>query len=385
MSDWCRSLLVSRGKGIFAFNFLFVVYCMNEREEALKDYAGTGKYHQMAMALEQMLEEGVSPEDTLALYEKHALPIYYNMNHDSLSSIACSIADGLGERERGRELLERTLFLLANTPYSPEKVDSLIHSSIEEMKRKAESAVVRVLLGIAKQAVEGGDMARGKNILYDSLKIQIDANDLLSALHYGLGILHFHSANYTQSFNNLVEFIRISPNMNTAATEKCALSALLSPDIFTFNGLLQLCVEETNFPLELLRLVNAGDTLSIEKSREAAGKKDREKKELYRIALRKAKITLLLNHCFNNQNRESRLSDLEDQLDIERDEAEKILLEVLGLGLVRGYIDNVEGVFYYEWVGYKVLNVEEIHAARLLVSSLKERVQELLKGFPAQS
>lgn len=375
----------------------------------IEAFMNARKYHQMTLRISEVLASGAySSEDLLSLYHTYILPNYYNLHPDSLSELACSLSEVLSDKAQAMDMLENILVLLVdktkigNAPdetkagrerssrrQDKEKPngEDLILAAIATVRDKPSAPITRILLQIAKQHVENGEqMLRAKHILYDCSKMPLEANELLSKFYYGMGMLHFRGANHSLAFHNFVDYISV--NMAAGASddllEKCVISGILSKDAYNFNRLfgLNLTHNRAAGPVEVLARVNSGDLQWLLENRaKIEGAMCGWDADIFSIIMRKAKIILLLNHFFNNQLRIARICDLSKKLDMGEDEIELLILDILGLGLVRGHLDGVDGVFYYDWIGYKVLTRNEISSAREVITKLRERVDRVIKEF----
>jgi len=149
-----------------------------------------------------------------------------------------------------------------------------------------------------------------------------------------------------------------------------SLAALLGDDVYNFGELLVHPVlesldREPNFAWlpQLLRAFNAGDLSKFEEmSPKWQGIPDLHKHQ--EQLAKKIRLLCLMEMAYLRQGdkRQLKFAEIAKQAKVPANEVEYLVMRALSLGLIRGFVDQVDSLVCVEWVQPRVLDRKQISA-----------------------
>ncbi|KAI5166441.1 hypothetical protein NEIRO03_0859 [Nematocida sp. AWRm78] len=402
----------------------------------LQSLAEKGLFHQLSITL--LSNINTITNDTLCnIYDNIILLNYYNINTDTFINISILVSKRLNTHS-SISILYNTLNILnneynthssiSNSKYNTHSVisngdntehndNSVISSSTDENNpilyinrlNNNNSVIfngsIRILLEISLNYIRIDQLQQARIILYECKEMEIESKESLRILHLGLGLLHYKSKNFTISYKNLVEYLKLL-NMEkkkeienekiTEIIETVVRAGIYSDEIYSFTELIKICSTITesnsedknlskiknnekfdktknieNISIKLIMALENDDPMESERISKVFDE------EIVELVKKKAVIIRLLNYFFKNQERTVILKKISDDLSLPLELVQECILQILGTGLMKGNIDGISGEFSYTWIGYKYLTEEEIKSIRMVVREMRARVDSV--------
>ncbi|EIJ87422.1 hypothetical protein NEPAR06_2243 [Nematocida parisii] len=403
----------------------------------LQSLAEKGLFHQLSITL--LSNINTITNDTLCnIYDDIILPNYYNINTDTFINISILVSKKLNTQS-SINILYNTLNILnneynthssiSNSKYSTHSIISnnnstehndnsatndsteMVNNPILYINRLNNSNSVifngniRILLEISLNYIQIDQLQQARIILYECKEMEIESKESLRILHLGLGLLNYKSKNFTISYKNLVEYLKLL-NMEkkkeienekiTEIIETVVRAGIYSDEIYSFTELIKICSTITesnsddknlseiknnekfdktknieNISIKLITALENDDPMESERISKAFDE------EIVELVKRKAVIIRLLNYFFKNQERTVILKKISDDLSLPLELVQECILQILGTGLMKGNINGISGEFSYTWIGYKYLTEEEIKSIRMVVREMRARVDSV--------
>ena len=354
-------------------------------------------YHQLTVAV---LEFVSSPDQTLrttpdgtssylALYDRVVLSVDKKLNQLTLARIASAVADATAptDGDSARTVLENlladkrerlgpsaalyvesklALLGLGLLSRGAPGVDGPKHlASTKELLRKNEKV-------LAEQAVGGGGAGGG-----GGGDAQSDIAVVLSA-HYECAMVYRKAVGPPEAYyREAVQYLHYAPLDALPADERLALATDLSMAALTGDGvynfgevvqhpILQCLVGTANaWLVELMEASAAGDVAAFKAvSTRHAAEIAAQPALTGRAQMVQEKITLLamVHMIFERPSSERtlRLADIALRIEMAEDQVELVVMRALSLGLIRGSMDQVDGIVEVTWVMPRVLDAAQL-------------------------
>jgi len=199
------------------------------------------------------------------------------------------------------------------------------------------------------------------------------------------------TANFNSYYKNALLYLACVPLENIPHEEQLerardlGLAALLADSIYNFGELLALNIlsslEGTPFHWlkELLAAFNSGDLDTFEKltpymSQQSDLAKNAE------FLHRKMKLMSLIEMLFRRKAGERSVSfdHISGQIRVPRDQVELLIMKAMSLNLVKGTLDEVDGIVQVKWVQPRTLDLAQIRSLADRLGSWNETVKETI-------
>eukprot|EP01066_Platyproteum_vivax_P011710 Platyproteum_vivax@DN5312_c0_g1_i2.p1 len=258
--------------------------------------------------------------------------------------------------------------------------------------------------------------------LEDSLKVLEETESLLES-HLGVDTLvksAYHRAMaeickkkgqtfkfYTHlvSYMNYTPLDKIRPSERGPLAFEIAVAAMVCPTTFNFGELLQnplfsVCLKESEFAwiYDFLEALNEGQFQLMDAARKKHAKKFEAVPELVaadKTSLRdKITLLVLMEVAFEKPKKLRRmdLQEIAEACRVPVNEVEMLVMRAMNANLVRGSIDEVEGVVRFTWVKPRILDMTRLKImqtridawgkqASTMMSTMEDLAPELLMGL----
>lgn len=262
---------------------------------------------------------------------------------------------------------------------TPDSQDALVFATI---------AVARVRLDLEDLPAARKDLDRAESILdsFDSVET------IVHAAFYGANADYYQaSLDFASYYRNALLYLAcidiksLSPAEQRNRAYDLAIAALVSSSIYNFGELLLHPIlkalsqrEEDRWLSELLFAFNRGDLAAYDVLSghigsnpllAAHGRQLREK--IYLAALTEAVVRR------PPHDRAMTFDTIAAETKVRNDEIEHLVMKALSLGLLRGTIDQVDGVAHINWVQPKVLDMKQIESMRQRLLEWDSSVNQL--------
>ncbi|KAL2024761.1 hypothetical protein VTK56DRAFT_5582 [Thermocarpiscus australiensis] len=327
-------------------------------------------WHQLTNQLIEFFNHPGSAPQRLQFYKVFILKFADKINQLKLVDLALKAAT------QCRDNLERLSFMEAVVKKvdNEDSQDALVFATI---------AVARVKLDLNDLDGARKDLDRAERVLdsFDSVET------IVHAAFYGANANYYQAkADFGSYYRNALLYLAcidiksLSPSERRNRAYDLAIAALVSTSIYNFGELLLHPIldalggdggdDDTKWLRELLFAFNRGDLAAYDAlaGRVAAhpllarhGRQLREK--MYLAALTEA--------VFRRppHDRAMSFAAIAAETKVRPDEIEHLVMKALSLDLLRGTIDQVDGVAHINWVQPKVLDMKQIE-------SMRQRLQE---------
>lgn len=253
----------------------------------------------------------------------------------------------------------------------------------------------------------------GLNRLYDcndilkevkvSLEKLFDVDHIVYAYFYKLSALYFEKKeNYDEFYNYALQFFAYCPEDTITKDEKInlcykmALASLIGEKMFNFSELIEkeyfkiLINSQYEWVYNLIKSLSTGkvdqfvNMLNNYKSHFESVQELTNKKDFLDL---KVRITALLDLVFQKNRNERVLSFKEISVGCFCDlkQVEVISMKALSLGLIKGHVDEVEGVLVVTWIQPKFLEREKISILSDRLDIWIKKTNSLLTEFEDSS
>ena len=334
---------------------------------AFEDLYTKKLWHQLTLKLFDYISHAPGNKDLLALHQNFIAEFEMRINPLALV-----------------EFMSKLVYQIQS---NPDQCIELIESVKPKVKQsKMASILCSIICGELKQIK--GDVA-GVEKLLEELTDEIDDVDGVTPVHaryYLLASDHYKLiGNHCKYYRNALRYLGCLsdkeeiPQTLQQQQERAftlSLAALLGEDIYNFGELLQHPImnsldESKKWIVNLLEAFNTGDLSSYERLRpQWITQPDLATHELN--LRKKISLLCLMEMTFRSLDGVLTFDQIAQQSRARLDEVEMLVMRALSLGLVRGTIDQVEGIVHLTWVKPRVLNKQQI-------ISLKGRLEELCK------
>eukprot|EP01092_Planopodium_desertum_P007517 TRINITY_DN3086_c0_g2_i1.p1 TRINITY_DN3086_c0_g2~~TRINITY_DN3086_c0_g2_i1.p1 ORF type:complete len:296 (+),score=23.40 TRINITY_DN3086_c0_g2_i1:32-889(+) len=217
-----------------------------------------------------------------------------------------------------------------------------------------------------------------------------------SAFYHMKAMYFKHLSNSSEFFKAGLMYLAYTPLKTLTAAQKkglaldLAMAALTGDDVYNFGELISheilLSLKETEDLAWLPSMVEIFNDGNIAAYRELSTKfKDqisREKSLASNFAALEEKISILglIELVFSRPagKRVITFKDIQDRTHRSVDEVEGLVMKALSLGLIRGEIDEVEGIVSISWVRPRVLGLTQIKSMESKLDSWTKKVTATL-------
>lgn len=331
-------------------------------------------WHQLTVKLEQFLALAIfQAGDTLIeLYQNFITDFETKINLLKLAHFAVIISRQYSDKESAMVYLQ----------------DVMERIRASKGARK-EEPVLYVMMQVAALKLQGGDQEACKNLLEEGRSTLDTLTDVDSSVHASV---HWVSSQYHKSKQDFAEFYKsallylaytsidtLSEPFKLDLAVDLSLAALLGEKIYNFGEFLAhpivKSMEGTTFEwlYHILQAFYAGDLTKYDElcqkyatqlnAQPALVQKERQLRE---------KITILslmeLIFSLPTTERAIPLSTIAERTKLPVDGVEMLLMKTLSVNLIKGVIDQVDGIVRVSWVQPRILSHSQI-------GDLKERLQ----------
>ncbi|ODQ81231.1 hypothetical protein BABINDRAFT_160612 [Babjeviella inositovora NRRL Y-12698] len=265
----------------------------------------------------------------------------------------------------------------------------------KNIAKEEQQALLFVDIQIARFQLKAGQTDSAKEIL----KTVGDDIDRLDSLDNRINAAYYHtsaevhklSADHTAFYRTSLLYLACIDATELSSAEKqtiaydIGVSALLGDRIYTFGELLThdilRSLDDTAFAwvTELLFALNAGDLARFD-ALLAAHKSTAPVLAAQEPFLRqKICIMALVELVFSkpSNGRTLAFSEISAATSLDLDEVEHLVMKALSLGLIRGHINEVDGVVAVRWVQPRVMNKDQIQGMHAKLVAWDDSVRQL--------
>ncbi|RVX75281.1 hypothetical protein B0A52_00633 [Exophiala mesophila] len=332
-------------------------------------------WHQLTDELLEYFELPESASQRLPIYNTFIVSFAEKINQLKLVKLALSAAAQI------QDDTERSQFLktLATRIDQPESQDAYVYAITE-------LASVLLRLDEPTQAREQLDKAQTTLDNFDFVE------NVVHAAFYRVNADYFQAkGDYTSYYRNsllylaCIEESELSSKQQQHRAYDLAIAALVSDSIYNFGELLLHPILDALKPphsqswlRDLLFAFNRGDLAALDRqsnnlSKDATLDNNRE------FLWQKINLAALTELVFKRppHDRAMTFKTISHETNVKPDEIEHLIMKALSLGLLRGKIDQVEGIAKINWVQPKVLERSQIDGMRLRLKEWDSNVNDL--------
>ncbi|KIV96230.1 hypothetical protein PV10_00120 [Exophiala mesophila] len=332
-------------------------------------------WHQLTDELLEYFELPESASQRLPIYNTFIVSFAEKINQLKLVKLALSAAAQIQDDN------ERSQFLktLATRIDQPESQDAYVYAITE-------LASVLLRLDEPTQAREQLDKAQTTLDNFDFVE------NVVHAAFYRVNADYFQAkGDYTAYYRNsllylaCIEESELSSKQQQHRAYDLAIAALVSDNIYNFGELLLHPILDALKPphsqswlRDLLFAFNRGDLAALDRqsnnlSKDATLDNNRE------FLWQKINLAALTELVFKRppHDRAMTFKTISHETNVKPDEIEHLIMKALSLGLLKGKIDQVEGIAKINWVQPKVLERSQIDGMRLRLKEWDSNVNDL--------
>lgn len=341
-------------------------------------------WHQLSIKLFEYIKQATGEKDLLGLYQNFVSKFELKMNPLTLVDFASEVVSQIN---------------------NPDTCIELIENLKPKVKHNKMAAVLCSII-IGEQRQMKNDVAAVEKLL-EELSTEIDDVDGVTPVHaryYLLASEHYKKiGDHCKFYRNALRYLGclsdtddIFKTPQPAQQERAftmALAALLGDEIFNFGELLQHpiinCIDPSRrWVVDLLEAFNSGDLARYDALQPQWSKQP--DLVTHGLDLRK-KISLmcLMEMTFKSHDGILTFEQIASQARVGQADVEMLVMRALSLKLVKGTIDQVNGLVHLWWVQPRVLNRAQILSLRSRLvtlckdvktteSLLEEKAQEII-------
>ncbi|KAK2198258.1 bifunctional 26S Proteasome non-ATPase regulatory subunit 13/Proteasome component (PCI) domain [Babesia duncani] len=336
--------------------------------EKIRLYLTSKLYHELTGALTSLLSEGnLSCDVKVQIFETLVHPLKDSLNILKFCTLLKLSSDALEPNVALEQL---------------SKYDNFLEKNLEAC----------LMLQIAKSYhyVINGQL-KDCDTMLDDVQEKIEATQNLSlslhsAFHHACANMHWALKDYSRCYRSWKMFLNYTsindipePDRQSVA-RNLAISAIISDDFFGFGEVIHEPIVEAylkggpdNWLYELLYIFNEGQLeLFDEIAEKHRGNFLHAELSNHVDNMRhKIKLVALLNLIFAKPSRQRTISYAEvvSHCKIEIDMVGPFVLKALARGLIKGHIDQIEGIINVSWVQPRILDINKLDV-------LNKRIQE---------
>ncbi|KAI9752689.1 MAG: Aconitate hydratase mitochondrial [Chaenotheca gracillima] len=341
---------------------------------SFEDFWERRLWHQLTDLVLEYFNLPASAPQRLPMYFEFVQGFAGKMNQLKLVTIGLSAASQCdGDQNRLKFL--KDLSALVN---KPESQDAFVYSC---------AAVANVLLDLQEVEEARRWLDNAQKILdsFDSVETVVHASFYrVNAEYYRVKIEFAPYYKNSLLYLACIDLSDLTPQERESRAYQLCLAALLSDEIYNFGELLlhpildSLINSESAWLRELLFAFNRGDLGAYDVLAGNISKNsllDEHKIFLYQ----KISLAALTEAVFKRPSHERAMlfAAISDETKVQPDEIEHLLMKAFSLGLLRGSIDQVDGVADIKWVQPKVLDKTQIESMRLRLKEWDSNVNQL--------
>ncbi|KAL7749532.1 26S proteasome regulatory subunit [Sorochytrium milnesiophthora] len=354
-------------------------------------------WHQLTLALEQFVALPEASTYLLSLYENFILDFESKLNKLTLvSSFGLAVARCIGDQSKAIDFLTR----LGNKvkPPAPKENDIAQPVNLESLSAYTlaviESAHYKLLAGELEAVASDIATCQKQLESVDNIDTRV------SAAFYRVSADYYKAkGEFAKYYQTALLFLgclgdkvdEMPMNERVERAHDLSLAALMSPEIYNFGELLMhpildsLTGTQHDWLRQLLFAFNAGDltkfdTLSAQFSKMPLLQQN--------IVFLRMKICLmaLIEFVFkrSSDNRSIKFAEIAHETRLPIDEVEHLLMKALSLNLIRGSIDQVDGVALVRWVQPRVLDKQQISGMLDMLVQWQERANDVSRELEAE-
>lgn len=271
-----------------------------------------------------------------------------------------------------------------------------ILNSIAEKVDTAESqdAFVYAETELARLKLQTDDLTGARELLEKCQKIldQFDSTDpVINATFYSVNSEYFkNKADFTSYYRNALLYLACIDLQQLTITQQrsraydLAVAALLGDKVYNFGELLLHPILETlketeySWLVDILFALNAGD---VKKFEGLSGHLDKTPLLQNSLPFLKQKIclTALIEAVFKRptSSRVLKFDDIANETHLVKEEVEHLVMKALALGLLQGFIDQVDETVTVTWLQPRVMNKEQIATMKGKLEHWDTEVEQL--------
>ncbi|KAI3625628.1 hypothetical protein CBS9595_000989 [Malassezia furfur] len=342
-------------------------------------------WYQLTLLIDEFLRHPASQQGTyqIDLYENFVRTFAKNINHLKLASFGVIVSRQFSDAAKAYDFLHA----LATEAEEKDWQDAYVLLSME-------AAHFQLLLGDVVATKTAMDKASKVLDTFDSVEPVVHASFYRVSGNYYKSKAEY--ADYYRNFLLFLACINYETEMSVAEQVQCAhdlaISALLGDTIYNFGELLLhpilTTLRDTEYAWlsDMLVAFNAGDIGRFESLIPRLGQEPILETN---VAFLRQKICLmaLIENVFkrSTDNRTLSFETIAQETHIPVDEVEHLVMKALGLGLIRGAIDEAAQLVRITWVQPRVLDTNQTKALLARLSGWCDRVQHVSEFVKTQS
>lgn len=341
---------------------------------SFEDYWERKLWHQLTDALIEFFKHPQSAKQRLPFYKKFIVSFADRINQLKLVTLGLSAASQCENNE------ERLAFLtaLSNKVNNPNSQDAYVYATVYVAHQ-------RLVLDDGDNARKELDKAEKILDTFDSVESVVHASFYRVNAEYYQAKMEF--ADYYRNallYLACIDLESLDPEERRTRAYTLSLAALVSKTIYNFGELLLHPILETlkegkdAWLRDLLFAFNRGDLKAFQSLSHAITQepllsqhKEGLTEKIYLAALTEA--------VFRRppHDRAMTFQTISEETKVKLDEIEHLIMKALSLGLLRGSIDQVDGIARINWVQPKVLDMKQIDNMRLRLGEWDQSVNNL--------
>ncbi|EDQ89152.1 uncharacterized protein MONBRDRAFT_32580 [Monosiga brevicollis MX1] len=337
-------------------------------------------WHQLTQKLLEMVQQPMFADDGLVqLYEQFISDFASKINQVSYVHLCLVVATQIETPEQALEFL----------------------GNIKNQVTADTAATVLVQAAIAELHLRLNHESECQAQLREAEKLldQLDGVTEMHGSYYRVAAeYHKHKANFAEFYINALRFLGCT-DINTLPVEDqvqrafdLSLAALLGEGIYNFGELLShdilnaLRDTDKAWLVELLFAFNAGDLQKFE-ALDNHWKSSPDLAANTEVLGDKIRLLALMELVFKSppHMRDLKFDTIAQAANVTEEAVERLVMRAMALGLVRGAIDQVEGLAKLNWVQPRVLDLQQVGALADRFATWCEAVNEASQQMELQA
>ncbi|CAN3364204.1 26S proteasome regulatory subunit Rpn9p [Diutina catenulata] len=356
-----------------------------------EDFYERKLWHQLTIALEEFffLTPEATPQLKRQIYDQFVSQFASKLNPIKVTDFALDAYGddpeaAIEKLEQLRTSVEREIRANNYRPTTGNAVDDERNQRELAAIVDAADAVNFVDLQLARFWLHTGDVARAEAVL-DRLAAKFDAVGTVSGsaaadANQKVAAAYFHTKyqlyksqhNYNDTYRNgLLYLSSVDPSTVSAAArlELCydlSMAALLGDKIYNFGELVlhdilgEIKDNQYAWLYQLIHTLNAGDKPQFLKHLETGASQSPQLAAAHGFLVEKITIMSLLELISRHSAKVLTFKEIGEFTGTEPDQVELLIIKCLSLDLIKGSINQIDGILHVTWLQPRILNLDQV-------------------------